>query len=76
MSTKEIEQRVIRVISDQMCMDSVTVGMTYEEMDVDSLDSVEVIMALEEEFEIEIPDREAEVKSVQDAVDLICRRIL
>ena len=43
-----------------------------EDLGADSLDVVEMIMALEEKFEIEIPDNEAEkIKTVQDAVDYI-----
>jgi NADH dehydrogenase (ubiquinone) 1 alpha/beta subcomplex 1 len=43
-----------------------------EDLDLDSLDSVEVVMAIEEEFAIEIPDSEADkIFSVQDAVTYI-----
>ena len=43
-----------------------------EDLDADSLDAVELIMAVEEEFDIEIPDDKAtEIKTVQDIVDYI-----
>lgn len=45
---------------------------TFEEIEADSLDVVEIIMALEEEFDIEIPDEKVEsVKSLQQVVDFI-----
>ena len=43
-----------------------------EDLGADSLDIVELVMAMEEEFEVEIPDEEAEnIKTVQDAVNYI-----
>jgi acyl carrier protein len=47
-------------------------GCTKESLGMDSLDEVEFIMCLEEEFDIEIPDEEAEkIVSLQDAVNLV-----
>ena len=44
----------------------------FEDLDADSLDTVELVMALEEEFEIDIPDEAAEnISTVQSAVDFI-----
>jgi len=45
---------------------------TFEEMGLDSLDEVEVVMALEEEFALEIPDADADkIRSATDAIDFI-----
>ena len=50
--------------------------MSMEDLGADSLDTVELVMALEEEFEIEIPDEAAEqITSVQDAVDYINSKV-
>ena len=51
----------------------VTVGASFiDDLGADSLDTVELVMALEEEFDIEIPDEEAEkIAKVQDAIDYI-----
>ena len=50
----------------------VTLESTFEDLEADSLDAVELIMAVEEEFDIEIPDEKAaEIKTVQDIVDYI-----
>ena len=47
-----------------------------EDLGADSLDAVEFVMALEQEFELEIPDEDAEgIKTVGDAVDYISERI-
>lgn len=61
-----IQDRVIRVISEETLSinpslkpEEITPDTTMEELHVDSLDAVSLIMALEGEFEIEIPDREA-----------------
>ena len=45
----------------------------FETLDLDSLDIVEVVLAIEEEFAVEIPDAEADkILSINDAVDYIC----
>ena len=52
--------------------DEVTLETSFEELNADSLDIVELIMALEEEFDIDIPDEEAEkLRTVGDAVKYI-----
>ena len=57
--------------------DSITADTTFvDDLGADSLDIVELIMAFEEEFEIEIPDDAAEkIKTVRDAVDYIEKQI-
>lgn len=70
-----IFEKVKERISDILGVDADEVSMESSFMDdlgADSLDIVELIMALEEEFEIEIPDEEAEkIQSVGDVVDYI-----
>ena len=75
MSSEEVFERVKGIIVEQLCVADTAVTMEasfIDDLGADSLDIVELIMALEEEFEIEIPDADAEkVVSVQDVVDYI-----
>jgi len=69
-----IEKKVICVVSEQLGLPEKEINLetTKHELDMDSLDDIEVIMMLEEQFEIEIPDEDAKrVKSVKDAVALV-----
>jgi acyl carrier protein len=72
MSDKSIEDRVKDIIVDQLGVnaDQVTLEAKFiEDLGADSLDTVELVMAFEEEFEIEVPDEEAEkLQSVGDVV--------
>lgn len=67
--------RVKKIIADQLGLDENTVAMDslfVDDLGADSLDVVELIMALEEEFDIEIPDEEAEkATKVGDVVEYI-----
>ena len=67
--------RVKKIIAEQLGVDEAEVVPTasfVEDLNADSLDLVELIMSLEEEFGMEISDEEAEnIKSVQDAVEYI-----
>ncbi|OGQ03482.1 MAG: acyl carrier protein, partial [Deltaproteobacteria bacterium RBG_19FT_COMBO_58_16] len=56
--------------------DEVTSGASFvDDLGADSLDTVEMVMAFEEEFGIEIPDEDAEkIKAVQDAIDYIQKK--
>ncbi|SYZ72388.1 acyl carrier protein (ACP) [Candidatus Zixiibacteriota bacterium] len=71
----EIEQKVKEIIVEQLGVDAsqVTESAKFvEDLSADSLDTVELVMALEEEFKIEIPDEDAEkITSVGDAVKYI-----
>ena len=75
MSEKSIEQRVKDIIVEQLGVKSEQVtpeAKFIEDLGADSLDTVELVMALEEEFETEIPDEDAEkITTVQQAVDYI-----
>lgn len=70
-----VEERVQKIIAEQLSVgeDQVTSEASFvDDLGADSLDTVELVMALEEEFEIDIPDEEAEkIINVQDAVDYI-----
>ena len=75
MSEKSIEARVKDIIVDQLGVnaDQVTLEAKFvEDLGADSLDTVELVMAFEEEFDIEVPDEEAEkLQSVGDVVTYI-----
>jgi acyl carrier protein len=70
-----IEERVKKIVAEQLGVKEEDVSQTssfVEDLGADSLDTVELVMALEEEFETEIPDEEAEkITTVQLAVDYI-----
>ncbi len=70
-----IEERVKQIVAEQLGVDEdqVTAEAAFmDDLGADSLDTVELVMALEEEFDIEISDEDAEkIQKVQDAVDYI-----
>ena len=70
-----VEEKVREIIVDQLGVDEKQVtdeAAFIEDLGADSLDTVELVMALEEEFDVEIPDEEAEkISKVQDAIDYI-----
>ena len=70
-----IEERVKKIIGEQLGVkqEEVTNNASFvEDLGADSLDTVEQVMALEEEFDTEIPDEEAEkITTVQAAIDYI-----
>jgi len=70
-----IEKRVKEIVAEQLGVDETQVTNEASFMDDlgdDSLDTVELVMALEEEFDIEISDENAEkIQTVQDAVDYL-----
>ena len=69
------EERLIEIIAHQLGVtaDNVTPDASFmEDLGADSLDTVELVMALEEEFDLEIPDSDAEkIQTVQDALDYL-----
>ncbi|HDS1708643.1 acyl carrier protein [Pseudomonas alloputida] len=70
-----IEERVKKIVAEQLGVkeDEVTIEKSFvDDLGADSLDTVELVMALEEEFETEIPDEEAEkITTVQAAIDYV-----
>lgn len=70
-----IEERVIKMVAEQLGVKEEDVkpeSSFVEDLGADSLDTVELIMALEEEFDTEIPDEEAEkITTVQQAITYI-----
>ncbi len=70
-----VEERVKKIVAEQLAAkeDEVTNTASFvDDLGADSLDTVELVMALEEEFETEIPDEEAEkITTVQLAIDYI-----
>ncbi|MDM3847919.1 MAG: acyl carrier protein [Aphanizomenon gracile PMC627.10] len=79
MSQTETFEKVKKIVADQLSVDAEKItpqSIFMEDLGADSLDTVELVMALEEEFEIEIPDEAAEkIASVQDAVDYIDKQV-
>lgn len=72
---KSVEKRVIEIIVEQLKVspEEVTLEASFiDDLGADSLDLVELIMAMEEEFSLEISDEDAEkIQTVQDAVNYI-----
>ena len=70
-----IEERVKKIVAEQLGVkeEDVTPEKSFiDDLGADSLDTVELVMALEEEFETEIPDEEAEkITTVQSAIDYV-----
>lgn len=74
-ATQTVFERVKKVIVEQLSVDEAEVtpeASFTQDLGADSLDTVELVMAFEEEFGTEIPDEEAEkIQTVQDAVNYI-----
>ncbi|HLF86673.1 MAG TPA: acyl carrier protein [Nitrospiria bacterium] len=74
-----IEERVKKIVSEQLGIEDeeITAESSFvEDLGADSLDTVELVMAFEEEFKIEIPDEDAEkILSVKNAIDYIKEKV-
>lgn len=70
-----VEEKVKEIIVDQLGVDEKQLNpeaFFIDDLGADSLDTVELVMALEEEFDVEIPDEDAEkIATVQNAIDYI-----
>ena len=79
METGEIEERVRKILAENLSVpeDDVTTDSRFQEdLDADSLDLVEAVLALEEEFGVSIPEEEMEgVKTVGEAVNLVAAKL-
>ena len=79
MDESEIFAKVNSIVTEQLSVepDSVTPSANFaDDLNADSLDTVELVMALEEEFDVEIPDEAAEqITTVQQAVDYISNKV-
>jgi acyl carrier protein len=77
MAEKNVEDKVKQIIVEQLGVDEgeVTPSASFvDDLGADSLDTVELVMAFEEAFDIEIPDEDAEkIKTVKDAIDYIAK---
>ena len=75
----DIEQRVRKIVAEQLGVAETEFenGASFvDDLGADSLDTVELVMALEEEFECEIPDEEAEkITTVQQAIDYVAAHL-
>jgi acyl carrier protein len=75
----DVEEKVIKMICEQLDVpeeDVVPQASFVDDLGADSLDQVELIMAMEEEFDISIPDEDAEnIGTVQNAIDYIKKAI-
>ena len=79
MSNQTIEDRVVKIVCDQMgtTADKVTMETSFiNDLGADSLDTVELVMEFEDEFEISIPDEDAEkIQTVGTAVSYITEKL-
>ncbi len=73
--SNSIEERVTKIVMEQLEVseEQATPNASFvDDLGADSLDTVELVMALEEEFEVEIPDEVAEkITSIQEAIDYV-----
>ena len=79
METTEIQERVRKILAENLSVpeDSVTMESRFQEdLDADSLDLVEAVLALEEEFGVTIPEEEMEgIQTVGQATDLVASKL-
>jgi acyl carrier protein len=78
-SEKEVEEKVISIVSEQLGVDKAEISREtsfVNDLNADSLDTVELIMELEDAFEMSIPDEEAEkIQTVGQAVEYIVQHL-
>ena len=74
----ELNQRIIKVIADtqHIPVETVKLESTFAELNIDSLDGINILFALENEFNISVPDDAAkEIRSVRDAVEGVTKLV-
>jgi acyl carrier protein len=72
MPPEELTERVLKVIatSKRIPLEQVTIASEFQQLNIDSMDAVEILFALENEFDINIPDEEVrEVRTVRQMID-------
>lgn len=76
-SPEEVKEKVVKIVSEQMGVEKGEINMEtsfVNDLNADSLDTVELVMEFEDEFELSIPDEEAEkIQTVGHAVDYIVK---
>jgi acyl carrier protein len=74
-----VAEKIKQIVSEQLGVDEAEVTPTasfVDDLGADSLDTVELVMAFEEAFEIEIPDEDAEkIRTVQDAIAYVGKKV-
>jgi acyl carrier protein len=78
MSSEELTQRVLKAIatSKRIPLEQVTIDSEFQQLNIDSMDAVEILFALENEFDINIPDDEVrEVRNVRQMVEGVARLV-
>ena len=79
MTEQEIEAQVVEIVAEQMGVDAGEITRTtsfVNDLNADSLDTVELVMEFEDEFDINIPDEDAEkIQKVGDAIEYIKKRM-
>jgi acyl carrier protein len=78
MQSDELTRRVLRIIAETQRKDpaQVTIDSSFEELGIDSMDGVNIVFALENEFDINVPDEEVKsIRNVRDMVDGVLRLI-
>lgn len=76
MAITTIQTAVCRILAEQLCRDEqeITPDSTLDSLGADSLDKVEILMTLEDQFDIEIADWDfADIETVQQAIELVQR---
>ena len=75
-----IKEKVTKLIAEQLGVEEAKVvpqASFVDDLGADSLDTVELVMALEEQFDTEIPDEDAQkIVTVQDAIDYVEKRVV
>ncbi len=79
LTATEIEDKVIQIVSEQMSVDKGEIAKEtsfVNDLNADSLDTVELVMELEDEFDLTIPDEDAEnLKTVGEAISYITKHL-
>ncbi|HVV44741.1 MAG TPA: phosphopantetheine-binding protein [Bryobacteraceae bacterium] len=78
MRNDELTQRVLRIIAETQRKDpaQVTIDSSFEELGIDSMDGVNIVFALENEFNINVPDEEVKsIRNVRDMVEGVTRLV-